>query len=271
MATRELYFLGVSGDWTATANWALTRGGAGGELAPDADDNVYVLDGAIDITTNLTGVTALTIKVGGDFQGNIGAAGTALTVSTTSCVITVETVGRQFVNLGASTTVATVNVNSTGQQGRVTLATGTFTDVNCGASGRVDVGGSCVVTNLYSAGIQIVADYSGTAFTVLELDGGSGHEIRRAVTTARLTNAQAQSYGAIAITTLTAHRGTRFTHGSNGTITTANARPGSVLLAGFVPFIVTNSTLWESGSLFANSNQVTYTNPTATKGRVGRS
>lgn len=266
MANR--YFLGVNGNWSDTANWSTTRGGAGGSAEPSGSDDVFIFDGNVDITTNIGGETAQSIKIGGDFKGNIGAVGTALTISTTSCVITVETVGKQYINLAAATTVAQVNVNSTGP-GTVNLAGGTFTDVYCGASGTVNVAGGCVVTNLYSAGIKILSEYSGTAFTILKVLGGIGHEIRRAVTTLTLGGALT-TYNAIALATANILRGGSLNHTSNGTITTIEVQPGGSAIGGFLPFTVTNSTKYEGGSLFANTNQVTYTNATAIIGRSGR-
>lgn len=266
MANR--YFLGVNGNWDDTANWSTTRGGAGGSAEPSASDDVFILDSATNITTNLTGVTANTIKIGGDYQGNIGGAGTALTVSTTTCVITVETVGRQYVNLAATTTVATVNVNGTGS-GTVNLGSGTFTDVYCGASGTVNVDGGCVVTNLTTDGVRVYAAYNGTAFTILKILGGTGHEVRRAVTTLTV-GGSLTTYAAVALTTVGVRRSGLLTHTSNGTITTLEVEPGGSAVAGFVPFTVTNSTLHEGGRLFQNSSQVTYTNATTLIGRTGR-
>ncbi len=268
MAAR--YFLGISGNWDDTANWSTTRGGAGGSAEPSASDDVYILDSATDITSNLTGVTAATIKIGGAYQGNIGQAGTALTVSTTTCVITVETVGRQYVNLSATTTVATVNINSTGG-GVVNLGSGTFTDVNCGASGTVNVDGGCVVTNLRSAGCRVFSAYNGTAHTILDIQGGTGHEVKRAVTTLNLAGGL-ETFAAITLGTATLTRGGSMLYGSTGTITALHVKPGATATAGFVPFTVTDSTLWEGGRLFPNasSGQITYTNATTFYGRTGR-
>lgn len=266
MANR--YWLGVSGDWDSTANWSTTRGGAGGSAEPSASDDVFILDGSTDIITNITGVTAQTIKIGGDFKGNIGGAGTALTIATTTCVITVETVGRQYVNLAASTTVATVNVNSTGS-GAVNLGSGTFTDVYCGANGTLNIDGGCVVTNLYSAGCKVLSAYNATAHTIAKILGGVGHEIKRVVTTLTL-GGSATTYNAVTLTTANVLRNGVLSHTSNGTITTIEVQPGGAALGGFLPFTVTNSTKYEGGSLFSNTNQVTYTNATTIIGRTGR-
>lgn len=271
MATRELYWLGASGDWTSTSNWSLTRGGTGGEAAPDSDDNVWIFDGTTDITTNIGAAAAQAIRIGGDFQGNIGAAGTSLTVATTGCAITVESVGKQYVNLAASTTVASVGIVGTGA-GVVNLGSGTFTAVNCGASGTVNVDGGCVVVTLRSCGMKVLAAYNGTAFTTLDIEGGIGHEIRRAVTTL-LLGGGAKTFSAVTVGTGTLTRGGQLTHDSVGTITALHVKPGSQAIAGLVPFIVTDSTLWEGGRLFANAStgQVTYTNATTFYGRTGRS
>lgn len=52
MATRTLYWIGGSGNWSDPAHWSLSSGGAGGEAAPDSDDDVH-----FDAASNATAYT----------------------------------------------------------------------------------------------------------------------------------------------------------------------------------------------------------------------
>ncbi len=52
-ATRDLYWVGGSGNWSDTAHWSLASGGAGGEAVPDSDDNV-TFDGSSDTGGSFT-------------------------------------------------------------------------------------------------------------------------------------------------------------------------------------------------------------------------
>jgi hypothetical protein len=54
-ATRDLYWIGGSGDWSDTANWSLTSGNSDNsspQVVPDSDDNVY-----FDANSGFTGIS----------------------------------------------------------------------------------------------------------------------------------------------------------------------------------------------------------------------
>jgi hypothetical protein len=266
----DRYWLGVSNDFTATANWSTTRNGAGGSAAPTSSDAVYILDGSLDITGNITGVECSAATIGGNFRGNIGTVGTSMTFTTATNGIKVQTCNKQFFNLAATTTIATLYIDGTGN-GAVNLTGGTFTNTRCGTVGRVVVAAACTVTNLYSAGIVAQIE-AGSAATLLDIQAGVGHELRRSAATLIL-GGQLTAYLQAALTGTGATassviRGGRLLWASNGTIAEIVAKPGAVAMASDVPFTVTNSTVWEGASLFENASIVTFTNDSTPVGKV---
>lgn len=269
----DRYWLGVNTDWTDTANWSTTRNGTGGSAAPTASEPTYVLDGNTDITQNLTGVACASLTIGGNFRGNIGTIGTALTITTATNGVTIETCNKQFLNIAATTTITPIYIDGTGN-GAVNLTGGTFTNVRCGEVGRVVVGASCVATNFYSAGMTSFIE-AGTAATLIDIQGGNGHELRRTSATLKLCNAQLTTFLQVALTgtgTTASEicRGAQLRWASNGTIAEIVAKPGSLAYAGDVPFAITNSTVWSSAKLFDNDRVVTYTNAPTLVGKSKR-
>lgn len=271
MANR--FWLGVDSNFTNTANWSTTRNGTGGSAAPTSSDDVYILDGTTDITTNITGVEVNSITIGGNFRGNIGTVGSSMTFTTVTTSITIENCLKQFINIAATTTIARVNVDGTGN-GIANLTGGTFTLVACGTVGRVFVGGSCTVTTLRSTGIVCTIE-AGTAGTTLDIQDGVGHELRRSFTTLEL-GGSLTAYLQAALTGTGASaskltRGARLLWASNGTIAEIMAKTGSVALAADVPFAVTNSTKYEGAALFDNNLRiVTFTNAPDPIGKAQR-
>ena len=77
MATR--FWLDVSGDWNATANWS-------GATVPVSTDDVYILAGSQAINTNLgqSAVTLNSLHIGMGFLGTIGTSTTPLAISATT-------------------------------------------------------------------------------------------------------------------------------------------------------------------------------------------
>lgn len=272
----DRYWLGVNTDWSDTANWSTTRNGSGGSTAPVLATNthdVFIFDGTTDITQNISAVYFNSLTIGGNFRGNIGAIGSSMTIVEAASSIKVETCNKQFINLAASTTIATLYVDGTGN-GAVNLTGGTFTNTRCGETGRVVVGASCVATNFYSAGMTAFID-AGTAATLIDIQGGSGHELRRSAATLKLCNAQLTAFlqAALTGTGTTASeilRGAQLRWASNGTIAEIVAKPGSVAYAGDVTFAITNSTVWASAKLFDNDRVVTYTNAPTLVGKSKR-
>jgi hypothetical protein len=81
-AARTLYWVGGTGDWSDTARWSLSSGGAGGEAVPRSMDDVV-----FDSSSNATGYTATvtqitggnrlkSLTISGPATGNLTLAGT---------------------------------------------------------------------------------------------------------------------------------------------------------------------------------------------------
>lgn len=85
MATRY-YGPSATGDWTATASWAASFGGATGSTAPTTGDTGFVSNTEIPLTTNVTGLTATVLAalhiLGGpnNMRAAVGASGAELDV-----------------------------------------------------------------------------------------------------------------------------------------------------------------------------------------------
>lgn len=261
MAAR--YWHGVNSDTTDTTNWSTTRYGSTGSAAPTSSDDVSFLDGNGDLAANAA-FHANTILFGGNFTG--GSAG--LLCDTAGCVITVESVGfgkNLVIGPAGSTTLASVHVRGTAQ-GNVTIAAGTsgvLTLLQAGKSGLLIIDGSCPVTTYNNCGMQDRWAYNATAITTGQWSGGgSGHSVQRSVTTATVdgpTTVNIVSNGTSpAVTTLTVSAGGIWAHDSDGTIATANIKPGGTLQPVSTKFTVTTGNVWEGGNANRASDKIAY-------------
>lgn len=263
MASR--YWRGVNTTATDTTNWSATRYGATGQTVPGASDDAFFFDGDGDIAA-VTAFAPATVTIGGNFRGSI----LGMALSTAACIVTIENVAfSKTVNIGpdASTTLAAVHVRSTGQ-GTVNIfagSSGVLTLLNVGRVGRLIVDGSCPVTTFNSAGMPDTWNYSATAITTGQWSGGGTHDLQRSVTTITVdgpgtrVNVTANG-GSPAFTTATASAGGSLYHDSDGTIATANAKPGGSILPVSTRYTITNTNLWEGGFVGRGSDKVTFTN-----------
>lgn len=259
MANR--YWHGVNTDTTDTTNWSTTRYGVTGSAAPTSSDDVFFFDGDGDVAAN-TAFHANTITVGGNF----GGASAGLLCDTAACVITIERVGfgKNFVvGPAASTTLASMHVRSTAG-GTVTAAAGSsgvLTLLQAGKVGNLVVDGSCPVTTYNNCGMTDNVVYNATAITTGQWSGGGTHTVQRTVT-AGTTDGNTRvnviaNGGSPASTTLTISAGGVWAHDSDGTITTANIKPGGALLPVSTKFTVTTMNLWEGGNGSRSSDKIT--------------
>lgn len=260
----DRYWLGVNTNLTDTANWSATRLGAGAASVPGVGDVAYLYDGSRDIDTNITNFLATTTIIGGEFRGNIGTATQALEFGTAGATVTIEAVSKDYISVSAkaATTIATLNIKATGRYGGIVNigGTGTFTNVYCGSMGRASVDSAAVVTNLYSAGINVSAR-AGTAFTILQLAGQplTAHVIGRGFTTGTFAQTAVLYNGTAAITTINVFPGASYTHQSDQTITTANVMPNGIAMAGSLRFTVSNLNQWGGSQAFEARDRVTVT------------
>lgn len=117
-------------------------------------------------------------------------------------------------------------------QGQFRLVGGTTPDLRI-LNGTCYVDGSAVVTACYMAGGSLDAQYNATAFTTLDVVGGSAI-VRRAVTTLHTTaGASVVTLDLAPVTTANVNGGL-FNPRSRSTITTCNLRAGTLTPAGGV-------------------------------------
>jgi hypothetical protein len=170
MATR--YMVANSTDWSSTASWAATSGGAGGQTVPATGDTVFI-DVPCQITAGLdqSAVTlaALNISPGmssGSFIGTSGvpfkcgikAAGGSTGVFKWSGSGTLHYFGD-----GASTDVCAEFWNVTGA-GKAYLVGGTFTNVYAGTSGLLTVNGATISSYLTTSGCGVYISSGSIAY-----------------------------------------------------------------------------------------------------------
>lgn len=224
MATKT--WLDVDGDWSNAANW-------GGAIPVD-DDDVVINAGSKSITAGLnqSGVQLNSLSITSGYTGNIGTNGTSLQIDVNGGAPTLFRVamGGQYI-YWSGTTAVDLTVGSTGSGGFY-MTGGSFSGKKIigGATGLVYVATGVTMGDIYSAGTGFDV---ASAFTNALLYGGN-HTIRAAVTNLTLgANTSCSTRGAtINVSNVYAHRGSRLTTYSGGTIGSLNAYPGSVFTNG---------------------------------------
>lgn len=219
------YYLNVSGDYTAVANWSI---GA----APVAADTVQILSGDKAIETNVPAATAglnhAGYEIGPQFTGSLGTAALP-------CYVGAVTAAMRF--NGLRTTAAWINVDTGDASSMDVYATGAGTTaLNLGGAGtwtairvhhgNVHIYSGPTVTALYVlGGDAVVTIDSGATITTAICVAGQVNS-RAAATTIRLGGSAIWDHIGTTtynITTLDVYGSSRFNFGSDGgTITTAN-------------------------------------------------
>lgn len=230
-------WLGVSGDLSATANYST------GAL-PSAGDDFVIDAGAIDITSNLTALSAIALKswtVTTGFKGNIGASGQSIVILANHATTTAINVSMSGQFIYASITFAVtgsvgyMTIGSTGA-GAFYLTGGTFVNEVFvgGASGKCYILTGVTMGDVYTCGASLDVT---PAFTTGIFNGGNSI-IRGDVTTLSLgANAGCTLEGSgVDVTTANCYGGSRLILNNGGAtagvITTANAYPGSYIANG---------------------------------------
>lgn len=274
MAITNLYWRDVNNDFTDTANWSATPTGVTGAGPPSAGasgTNVFVYAGTKDISGHITGVTAVSITIGGTYAGNI----IGMTIATASCTVTIENVGFNksiVIGADAAVTLALMHARKVGL--------GTCTAI-CGAAGIITalyvgrvgkqfiVDGSANVTNYRNAGMTSSEEYNATAFTTARYKRGT-HTLKRGVTTAVVGGgAIVNTQDSVAFASATIEEGSTINHDSDGTFTALVAEPGGTLNPVATKFAVTDSELWEGCNVNRNSDKISFTNASTLVGNVG--
>lgn len=257
----DRYWLGVDGNWTNTSNWSTTRGGSGGSAVPTTSDDVFILDGSIDITQNISAINAAAVKIGGNFTGALGGSANPANFDATS--VTVDRFAGSSLVIGGHTGgLDLLTLNSTGSI-RPVISAATTTLLARGT--QAEFSASASITNVRGVGADVIfragathttldlrdcscTDYAGG--DIITIDGGSYNTLDKAAIGTNI-----DLYGRA-----------RFRHNSSGTIVLIEVGPQAQAVPGDFDFEVTDSVLWQGGKLFENFAGVTYTNATTTYG-----
>lgn len=233
-------WLGVDGNLANTANYST------GALPANGDGMIFDA-GAIDITSNLTALSAINLRswtVTTGFKGNMGASGQSIVInvngadSYTDSFISVSMAGQfiyasvTFIRTGA---VGYFTIGSTGP-GAFYLTGGTFANEVFvgGTSGKCYILSGVTMGDVYTCGASLDVT---PAFTTGIFNGGNSI-IRGDVTTLSLgANAGCTLEGSgVDVTTANCYGGSRLILNNGGAtagvITTANAYPGSYIANG---------------------------------------
>lgn len=259
MATRT--WLGVDGNWNNTSNWS---GGA----VPVDGDSVVIADGTIDITSGLdqTGVNLVDLYI--SFGANIGSDGAYLTIGVTGKLTWIGS--GQTVRIAAEAGgIAKAVIAPQGMGTFVVAGSGTYTLIEGGRQGRIEIASGATVTTLRTAGAGVYAD-AGTAFTTLDVAGGYAQTFRSVGTATVQSGARLETRSTAAVSTkVTTYPGGYFNHKSSGTVAHSEAYPNAVATSAGSPynFTLTNATTWVGGKNFQQeSNVITQSNATVPVG-----
>lgn len=256
----DRYWLGVTSDWTDTANWSTTLTGVGGSAAPVSTDAVYILKGGLDINVNVSGHTAVdlnSLTIGGEFTGSIGNLGTALTIAVSGRTSINYSGSGQILITAGTNDIDDLHITRPGGSGSasVNLTGGRFTAIYAGRGVNLTMEAGATCTTFLSTGANVTIEYNSTAITTGSWYGGVV-ACRRTVTTGTVEGANFTMGYIGASTTLNLRKDARYTHNSVGTLAKVNSFPSSVGTAGSVAFTVTNSDVYQGATLFQNNPAV---------------
>jgi len=271
------YWRGATQVWSSTANWSATPTGATGVAEPASSDDVFVLEGSLDIDAiDRSSVDLASLTIGGNFTGKIKGLQIACSGATRiNCV-------NDVVLLPGTNNIDDLRIYSTGNATvRLSAGAGLVTACQLGQGNLVRESG-CTITTMNNAGGTLV-DTGGTAYTTLNAYGGTT-VTQIGATTANVSSTLV-SLGAAAFTTINAFNGTVASINAYGTIATLNLFSGATIndqpvgtrtVGGTqytgtpMPFTVTNSTAWFGSNLFPNAKvNITYSNATTFVGKTG--
>jgi hypothetical protein len=275
MANR--YWLGVNGNLTDTANWAATRGGAGGETVPGANDDVYIETGIVP-STNLAGITGDLGSFTWSLPGSLGTSSTPISIQVSgtsgitgrSGVVRITTT--TFVNLQAagasgidklslelpSNGVAILSVTSTGG---FAANSGDYIHID---GGTVTLSGEAAAAA--STKVRVVSGIltgeADATYTFQAVDVGPGATFKTARSCVSLdvsSGASAQTTdGAGVSTLLVVHPNGSFNHAGYGTIALSDVRPGGKADAkgSKYNFTLTAKVKWKGSSNFEDATKL---------------
>lgn len=259
----SIYYLGVDGNWTNTANWS-------GGSVPVSTDDVFIANSSQDIITNLnqSAVALASLTIDATYTGKIGAASTYLQIDATTL-----TIGRQ-----------TGNVNATGSsrlhlKGTYTTAVVLDTAVSSADTGYPPLCFAGTITTLHvrggSVGIAVLTPTETATATTINITQSSSAQVSPVVTMGSVTNTTINldsgiltSRASATCTTANVRGGTYRVEGTNAH-TTATVEGGSLVYNG--TGTITNLIVYSATADFSNDTRAkTITNCNAYKGATLR-
>ena len=254
----------TDGDWKTGTNWS-------GGVVPGASDTVIFNTGGQTITgTSITGVAEIKILEG--FTGTFGSTGTPLAASATDLYISTEfgtanldgtyttahitqtKATESAVLFGSSSSITTLRV--TGGLGRISVSSGTITNVEVSGSPGIEVQILAAAGNLNS----------------LTMDSGVVRSQESLTGTANVTGGEYRLESAAGAATVNIYGKGVVSHQSSGTITTANVYDKPSLLdfsqnTSTGPTVTTTNLYDGTINERNGSANVTYTNGITVKGK----
>jgi hypothetical protein len=228
----DKYLVAGSVDLSASASWAATIDGAGGDGTPGAGDDVFIMEGSQTINVGLTQLNSNdlgSVTIGAAFTGSLGTAATSATIQCQSGEVNISARGAQVHITAGTGNLATVNIETSGGA-TVRLAGGTTATVNL-RGGILSIENGATVTTLNQSSGSVTA-IAGTTFTTTRVTGGALSSERALGTATVDGSAQVTTTEAATVTTLNVHGSSMVNHRSSGTITTANLYGGTLTPAG---------------------------------------
>jgi hypothetical protein len=214
---------------------------------PSAADNLYVTT-PNTLNAGLTALAAIALTKFEVPASSLTQVASGSSISVQATTLKYSGQGALF-SVTAATGITTCLVATVGSTFQ--LVAGTTTNLQV-ASGQVIINGSAIVTNLYNFGGSVTAAYLATAFTLVE--GSSGQlNTSRAMTTCNNSGTHLSILSGTATATTVNLNGGTFNQRTAGTVTTVNARAGTLTPAGavFDPVITTLN-------LYGNNNTLSY-------------
>lgn len=273
MASRFLVATGPAIDWSSTASWSATDGGASGAAVPVNADDVYIKQGTGAITTGLdqSAVTlgSLTIMDGfgdGGTSVYIGTASAPLKINVTNA-LTVTCRRMQFFKLDG--TIGTIDLKAIGGC-KFYHAAGASTTFKIGRQGSFEIEDDVEVTTFATAGAGgiIKGDSTSAVDLVAKIGEGASVEIWRKVHTMKVGGLVTTKYAAVGSATSGTsqwdiHSGGSLDVRQSGNIANLAAYPGSRATwensPGFASVPTVTIEAYEGASVFAPSDKVTAT------------
>lgn len=174
----DRYWVAASeANWTDTANWSATSGGAGGASVPGSADNVFFDGNGLGNCITVNSHTILALNMDAAYTGILYQTNTAKTFNRGLTVTADSVVGTGCVMAGGSTDPSVMDVNSC----RLTFNGGAFVNGNVNASlgtngelfanttwgGTVAASRHCGIAGTIAGNISLITSFNNYTVTII--------------------------------------------------------------------------------------------------------